>query len=151
MTMLSLIILPYEIISLMPSMYLSFTMWRPPYIGFERPNHLRYSWDKLRNFLHQLWILPKIQPWPQVRIKLNLEMRGSFPWFSSTVQNSLKQARTPSKWGTECCNAPPKEGREHRHSLIVGRGVLAFKNEFWVFFSMVKYLYSLSCDFSFLN
>ena len=47
----SMINLPYEIISLMPSMYPHFTMRRPPYIGLERPNHLRYSWDKLRILL----------------------------------------------------------------------------------------------------
>jgi hypothetical protein len=55
-------IIPYDIISLMPSMSPHFTMRRPPYIGSERPNYLRYSWDRLRIFLHQLWILPKIQP-----------------------------------------------------------------------------------------
>jgi hypothetical protein len=33
-------------------------MRRPPYIGLERPNHLRDLWDKLRILLLQLWIFP---------------------------------------------------------------------------------------------
>jgi hypothetical protein len=37
-----------------------FTMRRPPYISLERPNHLKYIWDKLRILLLQLRIFPKI-------------------------------------------------------------------------------------------
>ena len=87
-----------------------FTMKRPPYIGLERPNQLRYSWDRLNIFIHQLWILPKMHPWPQIWIQLTPKMRGISPWFSSTVEYSLKHAITPSKWCIECCNAPPKGG-----------------------------------------
>jgi hypothetical protein len=47
----SMINLPYEIITLMPSMSPPFTMKRPPYIGLEMPNHLTYSWDRLRILL----------------------------------------------------------------------------------------------------
>ena len=51
-------------------------------------------------------------------------MRGIFPWFSSIAQDFLKQPSTPPELGTECCNAPPKDGKENWHSLIVGRGAL---------------------------
>ena len=112
MTILSLFILPYEIIILMPSMSPPFTMRRPPYIGLERPNHLRDTWDRLKILLLQLWIFPKIKPWPQIWIQPTSEIKGILPWFLSTVQNSLKQANAPSKWGTECCNTPPKQGRD---------------------------------------
>jgi hypothetical protein len=88
MTILSLIILPYEIISLMPSMSPPFTMRRPPYIGFERPNHLRDSWDRLRIFLHQLWILPKIQALTSDSNQTDFRDKGDLPLISSTTQRS---------------------------------------------------------------
>ena len=93
-------------------LHLLFTMRRPPYISLERPNHLIDYWDKLRIFLLQLWILPKIQPWPHIRIQLISKMKGIFPWFSSTTQNFIKPASAPLEWVTEHCNAPPKEVTE---------------------------------------
>jgi hypothetical protein len=105
-------------------------MRRPPYIGLERPNHLRYIWGKLRIFLLQLWIFPKIMALPRIRIQLPPEIEGIFPSFFSTNQISPRKGSAPPKGAPENYNAPPKKEREHQCSLIVYRGALSYKTHF---------------------
>ena len=107
-------------------------MRRPPYISFERPNHLRDLWDKLRIPLLQLWIFPKIMPWPLIRIQPPSKIERILPWFPPTNQISPIKGQCSLKRGTERWNAPLEEGTESQLSLTVCRGVLPSKFDFWV-------------------
>ena len=116
----------------------TFTMRRPPYIGLERPNHLRYLWGKLRILLLQLWIFPKIMAWPRIQIQLPSKIEGISSWFSSTSQNSLRKGSAPPKGAPEHYSAPLKGCTERQRFLSLYSGALLSKNIFWVDFPVAK-------------
>jgi hypothetical protein len=57
-------------------------------------------------------------------------MNGFFPDFPQLSKIRSKKAISPSEWGTEHWNAPPKEVMERWHSLTVYSGALPFKIDF---------------------
>ena len=89
-----------------------FTMRRPPYISLERPNHLRYSWDRLRILLHQLWIF--IRSILELRFESNQLHRwgGVLPNFPQQHKISSNNPALPQNGAQSVAMLPQRRERK---------------------------------------